>query len=225
LRFRCRHSLFGHPVPAGELSSPHGRPTARPEGRADPDGVSTFRTFKQRPGWVPSISQGRRCSPGLATITSPRLPHHSDPSLRPATTTHLSETPLHETSTKGSRMFTRPVFPSPVAPGWNGSSWALPPSFAPRDYSQRTSGRGQAIEHGPETCVYGISRTSNLAGLLDTCDLVALVEAEATIAACERVRRGSDRRPRSTSGPLHARDQSHYRRLVLLLVASPGAAS
>jgi hypothetical protein len=51
------------------------------------------------------------------------------------------------------------------------------------------------------------------------------VEAEATIAACERVRRGSDQRRRSTSGPLHARDQSHYRRLVLLLVASRRAAS
>ena len=28
--------------------------------------------------------------------------------------------------------FTRPVFPSPVAPGWNGRPWASTPSFAPR---------------------------------------------------------------------------------------------
>jgi hypothetical protein len=49
----------------------------------------------------------------------------------------------------------------------------FPPSFAPRDYSQRTSGRGQAIEHEPETRFYGISRTSKFAGLLDTCDLVS----------------------------------------------------
>jgi hypothetical protein len=100
-------------------------------GEPDPDGVSTFRTLKQRPGWVPSISRGRRCSPGLATITSPRLSHLSDASLRPATTTHLSETLLHETSTKGSNDFTRPVFPSPVAPGWNGSPWALPRASHP----------------------------------------------------------------------------------------------
>ena len=111
---------------------------------SDPDGVSTFRTLKLRPGWVPSISRGRRCSPGLATITGPRLPHLSGPSLRPATTTHLNETPHHETSTKGSNDFTRPVFPSPDALGWNVSVLGFPPSFALRDYSRRTSGWGQA---------------------------------------------------------------------------------
>ena len=93
---------------------------------SDPDGVSTFRTLKLRPGWVPSISRGRRCSPGLATITGPRLPHLSGPSLRPATTTHLNETPHHETSTKGSNDFTRPVFPSPDALGWNVSVLGFP---------------------------------------------------------------------------------------------------
>ena len=118
-------------MPAGELSSPYGRPTARPEGRADPDGVSTFRTLKQRPGWVPSISRGRRCSSRPTTIIGLRLSHLSDPSLRPATTTHLSEALLHETSTKGSSDFTRPVFPSPVAPGWSGSPWAFPRASHP----------------------------------------------------------------------------------------------
>jgi len=30
---------------------------------------------------------------------------------------------------KGSRSFTRPAFPSPVAPGWSGSPWAYPPEL------------------------------------------------------------------------------------------------
>ena len=30
---------------------------------------------------------------------------------------------------KGSRSFTRPAFPSPVAPGWSGSPWACPPGL------------------------------------------------------------------------------------------------
>jgi hypothetical protein len=28
----------------------------------DRDGVSAFRTHEQRPGWVPSVARGRRCS-------------------------------------------------------------------------------------------------------------------------------------------------------------------
>jgi len=47
--------------------------------------------------------------------------------------------------------FTRPIFPSPVTPGWNRSPWAWAPSFAPRPYRRRTSRWGQAIEHEPET--------------------------------------------------------------------------
>jgi hypothetical protein len=30
--------------------------------------------------------------------------------------------------------------------------FGFPPGFAPRDYSQRTPGRGRIIEHGPEIC-------------------------------------------------------------------------
>ena len=59
LRFRCRHSLLGHPLPAEELGVPHGRLTGQ---RPDPDGVSAFRTHEQRSGWVPSLLRGQRCS-------------------------------------------------------------------------------------------------------------------------------------------------------------------
>jgi hypothetical protein len=39
--------------------------------------------------------------------------------------------------------------PQPVAPGWNEGPWAFSPGFAPRDYSQRTLGRRQALYTGP----------------------------------------------------------------------------
>jgi hypothetical protein len=48
----------GHPVPAGELSLPHGRLTACMKPQADPVGISTFHTHEIRPGWVPSIPRG-----------------------------------------------------------------------------------------------------------------------------------------------------------------------
>jgi hypothetical protein len=129
------------------IGRPHGRLTG-PED-PDPDGVSTFRTHEQRPGWVPSISRGRRCSPGPATITSPRPPHHSDMSLHPAATIHRCEALLDETST---RVYA--IHPSglPLACGsrMEREPLGFPPSSAPRDYSQRTSGWGQATEHGPK---------------------------------------------------------------------------
>jgi hypothetical protein len=70
---------------------------------------------------------------------------------------------------RGFKQFTRPVFPSPVAPGSDGSRLGFPPSFAPRrpGAGRRTSGRGQAIEHGPETTLYVIDPASNLACSLE----------------------------------------------------------
>jgi hypothetical protein len=181
-------------------------------GEPDPDGVSTFRTLKQRPGWVPSISRGRRCSPGLATITSPRLSHLSDASLRPATTTHLSETLLHETSTKGSNDFTRPVFPSPVAPGWNGSPWALPRASHPdltgdaRRGGDRPSSTSlkHALRHQPNLQPRGLTRYVR--------PRVALVNAEVWVrrvrvlrflkGGTDRLRRRDCCFDRSTGRPL-----------------------
>ena len=63
--------------------------------------------------------------------------------------------------TKGSRVFTRPIFPLPVAPGCNGSVLGFTPSFAPRPCGRRTSTWGQVIEHGPETTLYVIDLASN----------------------------------------------------------------
>jgi hypothetical protein len=38
-------------------------PTSGP----DPVGVITFHTYELRPGWVPPLPRGRRCSPGEVT--------------------------------------------------------------------------------------------------------------------------------------------------------------
>lgn len=74
LRFRSRRSLLGHPIPAGELSVPHGRLTAGTRAPPDPDGVTAFRTHELRPGWVPSIPRGRRCSSRPRDVLDRRLP-------------------------------------------------------------------------------------------------------------------------------------------------------
>ena len=89
--------------------------------------------------------------------------------------------------TKGSRVFTRPIFPLPVAPGCNGSVLGFTPSFAPRPCERRTSRWGQVIAHGPETTLYVIDLASNPA-LFSQCvrPRVARDMAEATATRSER---------------------------------------
>ena len=66
---------------------------------------------------------------------------------------------------RGSITFTRPVFPSPMPPGWNQRRFGFPLSFAPRRHRQRTSGAGtghrartwnNALRHQPNlrSCVF-----------------------------------------------------------------------
>jgi hypothetical protein len=73
----------------------------------------------------------------------------------PCTPPHFPSTgiSLNEASTKGSRIFARPVFPSLWPPGWNGPPLGSSLGFAPRRprAGRRTPGQGQAIEHGPGT--------------------------------------------------------------------------
>ena len=99
--------------------------------------------------------------------------------------------------TKGSRVFTRPIFPLPVAPGCNGSVLGFTPSFAPRPCGRRTSRWGQVIEHGPETTLYVIDLASNPA-LFSQCvrPRVARDKAEATVpcAGCRDSSNASARR-------------------------------
>ena len=124
----------------------------------------------------------------------------------PCTPPHFPSTgiSLNEASTKGSRVFARPVFPSPVAARMERAALGLCPGFAPRrpGAGRRTPGRGQAIEHGP-----GTTRSTHTVDLLSgsslvMCDLAshvakAIAGADGTWAA---VCRHSARPPRGRRG-------------------------
>lgn len=92
-----------------------------PATRLDPDGVSTFHMRKTRTEWAPSIPRGRWCSPDHLPISGRHLPHPSGTSLTSARYRFLHPDLQHdEASPEGSRVFARPFFSSPVAPGRNG---------------------------------------------------------------------------------------------------------
>jgi hypothetical protein len=160
LRFRCRRSLLGHPIPAGELGLPCGRLTGHARGRVpDLDGVTAFRTHELRPGWAPSIPRGRRCSSRLRDVPSRRLPHHSGRPCTPPPAIHRRGS-LHEASTRVQAI--RPSgLPLACGPRMEREPLGFPRASHPTVTSGARRGRGQAIEHGPETTLYDISRTSN----------------------------------------------------------------
>jgi len=66
----------------------------------------------------------------------------------PTETSHLRGLELRGII-KGSLAFTRPVFPCLRPPDGTGAAWAFSLSFEPHRYQRRTSGREQAIGHGP----------------------------------------------------------------------------
>jgi hypothetical protein len=124
---------------------------------------------------------------------------------------HRCEAPLDETSTR-----VQAIHPSglPLAcdPRMEQEPLGFAPSFAPRDYLQRTSGRGQAIEHGPETTLYVIDLASKPASFTrNVRPRVALVKPEASDS-------GLGARPRAGSG----RHGQPNRRRALLATARRG---
>jgi hypothetical protein len=124
-----------------------GLPGATPS-RPDPDGVTTFPTREIRPGWVPPLPRGRRCSPDRES-SSPgacRFPTASPYTPRPHPS---SEASFHEASTE-----VHAIHPSglPLArsPRLEREPLGFPLSFEPLRYQRRTSGRGQATSTDPE---------------------------------------------------------------------------
>jgi len=117
--------------------------------RLDPDGVPTFRTHKIRPGWAPSVSRDRWCSPGWLSFPNRhrRLPRR--PVLRPAGTSHLREARLHETSSR-----VHVLHPSglPLAcdPWMEQGPLGFTLGFRPRGHPRRPPGRGRALSTGSE---------------------------------------------------------------------------
>ena len=117
--------------------------------RPDPDGVSTFHTCEIRPGWVPSLPRGRRCSSRPDAVPGRRLPLPSGQSLHPATASHQrghSSRGINE----GSRDSPVRSAPGLRPPGWDGKPLGFPLCSAPRRYRQRTTGRGRAVSTRPE---------------------------------------------------------------------------
>jgi len=138
-----RHSLPGHPVPARELGLPCGRLTGPCyQGRTLTGLPRSARMSCGRggcplyPGDCGARTAGRS-SPAAARRLAAARP--CTPVQQPTTGGFLSRGII-----KGSRSFTRPAFPSPVAPGWNRSPRAFPPGFTPRRYQRRMPGWGQA---------------------------------------------------------------------------------
>ena len=120
-------------------------------------------------GGCPLYPEDGGAPPGLRDVLSRRLPLHGGQSLHPAPTSILRGCALRGINEGSSHS---PVRSSPRLrpPGWNGPPLGLPPEASaprrPRAVDAR-QGWGQAIEHGPGTTLYDISRTSNPACSLD----------------------------------------------------------
>jgi hypothetical protein len=72
--------------------------------------------------------------------------------------------------------FTRPVFPSPATARMErAAASAFPRASHPAGQEPDNARRGgdRPTEHGPETTLYDIDRTSNVACLLNTCDIAS----------------------------------------------------
>ena len=123
--FAHRHSLLGHPVPARGIP-PLSRLAYRAAAAARTlSGFPRSARVRQRPGWVPSLLRGGGVVPATATSMTGACRF----------TTASPSTPLQHPIGEGwdheayedSPIFTRPVFPSPTIPGWNGDGFGFSP--------------------------------------------------------------------------------------------------
>ena len=106
LPFGHRHSLLGSSCSRRGVG-PSSRSAYPASNAPDPVGVSTFHTHEIRPGWVPSLPRGRRCSPDRIALSRPAPAASQRPVLHPAGTSHRRGSPM----TRHQRGFTR-VHPS-----------------------------------------------------------------------------------------------------------------
>ena len=150
LRLRRRHSLLGHPMPAEELGSPHGRLT----GRAITSGPRRGYRF---PHVRAAAGVGASYTPRTAVLLPAQGRARSAPAalprrvLRPRSTVPSTQGYELRGISRRFESFTRPACPSPVAPGWIGRPWASPRASHPAVTGGARRGRGQVVEHGPGT--------------------------------------------------------------------------
>jgi hypothetical protein len=137
----------GHPAPAGELGLPCGRLTERLRVRT-PTGFPRSTRVRHDRGGCP-LNSGTAMLSRLMLGPQPAPAASQRPVLHPAGSTHRRG-PRSRSIIRDSLTFTRPVFPLPVAPGWNRGPWASPSSSTPRRYRRRMSKWGRALSTGPE---------------------------------------------------------------------------
>jgi hypothetical protein len=119
----------------------------------DLDGVTAFRAHELRPGWAPSIPRGP-----MVLIPAGRTPRPASAAFSAASPCTWLQHPSREALLDEASTRVQAIRPSglPLArgrPDGTGRRLGFPPSFAPRrpGAGRRTSGWGQAIEHGPGT--------------------------------------------------------------------------
>ncbi len=154
----------------------------------DPVGVTTFHTRELRPGRVPPISRGRRCSPGRVP-SSTGVCRLGTASPCPLPTAVHRQGPLYETSTE-----VHAIHPSGL-PLTRGPRMAREPfgvslSFAPCRYQQHTSERGRASSTSPKLIQPKPDSALLSASSLASCDLVSQRQLRTFVTA----------RPAATTG-------------------------
>ena len=183
LRFRGRHSLLDHPLPAEGLGSPHGRLTGP---RAGPRRGSRVPHARAAPG------VGALCAPRTAVLFPAKARSRPAPAAlprqvpKPRHNIPPCEALLHEASIKGSGSSPVRASPRPRPQGGTGNASAFPLSFAPRRYRQRTSRAGTG--HRARAWNYSLNITPvdpPIDSSLVSCDI-----------ASHRARQGSRRRAR-----------------------------
>ena len=111
----------------------------------DPSGLPRSTCCEIRPGWVPPVSRGRRCSPGRQISPRPPLPLPSGqplyprrhiPSPRASITRHQRSSRVHPSG-----------LPLACCPRMERKPFGFPLGFEPRCYQRRTSGWGRIHEH------------------------------------------------------------------------------
>ena len=113
-----------------------------------------------------AIGVGALSTPGTTVLILAGVAHRPAPAASqrhvpaPRHSIHRCGAPLDEASTRVQVLHPSDL-PLACDPRMEQEPLGFPPSFAPRNYSQRTSGRGQVIEHGPETTLYVIDLASS----------------------------------------------------------------
>ena len=106
---------------------------------------------------------GALCAPGTTVLTPDRGHFPAGvcrfATARPCTPPHFPSmgVSLNEASTKGSRMFARPVFPSLWPPGWNGPPLGQHPGLRTPPTKSQTTHAEEGTGHRARTWNYPLN--------------------------------------------------------------------